>query len=596
MFTIRFQTNTYRPDLDVSIRCDVIGDWQQDIGGNFSNDAWVFVLDENPWENPFEFKFVLEEQVWMAGNNLKVDAVNGAEFTFTDDDVTFPPITEAIVENGIVSQTFFPRNYDANMEHDVIVIGSGFGGGVVANTCSNFGLKTLVLELGSYLFPTHVANLPRQHPLNNNVDKHIWHLWDEFKTTNYVNQPGSTYGGGQGFCLGGRSVFWGGFIPRMSWWEMELWPTNVQWYMENGGYDSAEELLKKSVAQSGYQTQVLNYFRTHFNDYQTNSAPMAVHQPDSARNMLSTGVFSSADLLMESMLSAGPQGTQNLTINLNQAVTQLEWQGDKITGVNCWDLQANMTRTYKAKHIVLAAGTVESAKIALLSNLKNPNNLIGKGMTDHPIYFTHFRLPDTSPLFNIQAGSKILLRHKNANANQHRYNILIELGADFNQNRYVDKAIYQEMQEVKDNSMLCEIVFLFNTQLNEDNRLNQFGASGVKPQINMFDAGISGAEWNEINAVQNDILSSIGALPILNQQPLQPAKADLGGVAHEVGTMRMGEPGLAVVDENLQFHGYDNLHVCDLSVFPSSPAANPSLTLAALALRLGERLKGQITQ
>lgn len=49
-----------------------------------------------------------------------------------------------------------------------------------------------------------------------------------------------------------------------------------------------------------------------------------------------------------------------------------------------------------------------------------------------------------------------------------------------------------------------------------------------------------------------------------------------------------------VVDTNLKFLGYDNLYACDLSVFPTSPAANPTLMLAAMAIRLAEHLK-QVT-
>jgi hypothetical protein len=37
-------------------------------------------------------------------------------------------------------------------------------------------------------------------------------------------------------------------------------------------------------------------------------------------------------------------------------------------------------------------------------------------------------------------------------------------------------------------------------------------------------------------------------------------------------------------------YGWDNVYVCDLSVFPYSPAANPTLSLAALSLRLSDHL------
>jgi choline dehydrogenase-like flavoprotein len=52
----------------------------------------------------------------------------------------------------------------------------------------------------------------------------------------------------------------------------------------------------------------------------------------------------------------------------------------------------------------------------------------------------------------------------------------------------------------------------------------------------------------------------------------------------------MSDNGTGVVDENLTLLDYDNIHCCDASVFPSIPAANPSLTIAALALRLAKHL------
>lgn len=60
--------------------------------------------------------------------------------------------------------------------------------------------------------------------------------------------------------------------------------------------------------------------------------------------------------------------------------------------------------------------------------------------------------------------------------------------------------------------------------------------------------------------------------------------------AHTIGTCRMGsDADRAVVDPDCRSHEIDNLWICDNSVFPSSLAANPALTIMALALRTAER-------
>jgi choline dehydrogenase-like flavoprotein len=60
---------------------------------------------------------------------------------------------------------------------------------------------------------------------------------------------------------------------------------------------------------------------------------------------------------------------------------------------------------------------------------------------------------------------------------------------------------------------------------------------------------------------------------------------------HASGTCRMGtSPDASVVNGDLAVHGTDNLYVCSNAALPNAAAVNPTLTLAALALRLGTRL------
>jgi choline dehydrogenase-like flavoprotein len=68
-------------------------------------------------------------------------------------------------------------------------------------------------------------------------------------------------------------------------------------------------------------------------------------------------------------------------------------------------------------------------------------------------------------------------------------------------------------------------------------------------------------------------------------------KIPLQGVAHQCGTCRFGEdPQTSVLDIHCRTHDLDNLYVVDGSFFRSSAAVNPTLTIMANALRVGDHL------
>jgi choline dehydrogenase-like flavoprotein len=63
--------------------------------------------------------------------------------------------------------------------------------------------------------------------------------------------------------------------------------------------------------------------------------------------------------------------------------------------------------------------------------------------------------------------------------------------------------------------------------------------------------------------------------------------------SHHLGTCRMSDdPDTGVVDRNCRVHGIDNLFVVGGSVFPTAGALQPTLTIAALSLRLADHLLG----
>jgi choline dehydrogenase-like flavoprotein len=74
-----------------------------------------------------------------------------------------------------------------------------------------------------------------------------------------------------------------------------------------------------------------------------------------------------------------------------------------------------------------------------------------------------------------------------------------------------------------------------------------------------------------------------------------PDTLEKEGTWHHMGTTRMHEsPTMGVVDPDCKMHGVDNLYVAGSSVFPTAGANFPTITIAALALRLSEHLAARL--
>lgn len=64
---------------------------------------------------------------------------------------------------------------------------------------------------------------------------------------------------------------------------------------------------------------------------------------------------------------------------------------------------------------------------------------------------------------------------------------------------------------------------------------------------------------------------------------------------HHIGTARMStDPSQGVVDADCRVHGVDNLYLAGAATFPTSGQANPTLTIVAMALRLGTHLRARL--
>jgi len=590
-FTIRLVTEQFAPSRQVVLRWGPT--WNVDRGGIYTDGAWTFELDESEFPEGIEFKFVLAPGRWMSGDNRRLtpeECIGTRDYT--EAQIEFEPTQELITERGAIPQRYFVRNLDPNHIYDVIVVGSGMGGGILASRLARAGKDVLVLEAGSYLFPTHVGNLPRRLAIGQ-FDKHVWSLWPDFSVRAYKNGPDSEFAGGQAFNLGGRSVFWGGLIPRQEDWELQSWPAAVREYLQTTGFADAErEMSRVAPDQAPFQDGCVRYLDDLFGDYVAEDAPMAVQYEGAAELSIPAGMFSTADLLMEDRLL--PEAFPKPTVNLNFAVWSIlrnPSTPEEAIGVTGWDLVAQKQRSFHGHVVVLSAGTLETAKIALQSGLGETNPKIGIGLTDHTIRYRHFQLPSSARLYDPAASAKVLLRHPGASVDSHAFDVVVEVGSNLNQGRYLDPNNLALERAARSGSMVCEIVFMHYADLNDENSLHVEGSPAEPVRVNVAPVRPSREDVEESDQLAMTLFENIGArllAPDTRWLPL--ASGALGAVSHEVGTLRMASDETGVVDEDLRVLGFDNLFVCDNSVFPASPAANPSLTLAALALRLSSHL------
>jgi choline dehydrogenase-like flavoprotein len=147
---------------------------------------------------------------------------------------------------------------------DVVVVGGGSFGTILAahvfNNDKTRSRRVLVLDGGPFLLPEHVQNLPMMGiaapgPVQNDpgvLREFCWGL--AWQTSVKAGFPGLAY------CLGGRSVFWGGWSPQLLHAEMpttaspqhpNAWPANVVNELENPLPNGDRGYFRQAAEQIG---------------------------------------------------------------------------------------------------------------------------------------------------------------------------------------------------------------------------------------------------------------------------------------------------------------------------------------------------------
>ena len=194
--------------------------------------------------------------------------------------MTFNASTYAnfVAEANEAQDRLFLQYIGPSNDFDIIVVGSGMGGGILADDLAERLRKTkriLVLEAGSFLYPTHVYNVCR-FP-NANLARHFG--CDTFW------QPGNS--GTQDYIgekpqmnFGGRSIFWSGLIPTVQDWELEFFPPRVRQELAAGLLNLGGNRMNESRSMGAVARAAVEHLRQTplASDFSIRETPRALHQ------------------------------------------------------------------------------------------------------------------------------------------------------------------------------------------------------------------------------------------------------------------------------------------------------------------------------
>src|SRR5262245_28044657 len=508
--------------------------------------------------------------------------------------------------------------------YDVIIIGSGAGGGTPAHRLAPSGRKVLVLERGDWL-PREVEN---------------WDAKAVFVDNRYISKDTWYDGAGQAFqpqvhyFVGGATKFYGAALYRLRERDFEeikhhggvspAWP--IGYDVMEPYYTQAEQLYQVHGIRGEDSTDprssapypsppVSNEPRMQqlFDDLRAVGLH-PFHAPcgtmlDEGNPALSTCIRCATcdgfPCLVHAkcdadVIAVRPAIRQdNVTLVRNARVRRLETDGSGRTVTSVVVDVDGQEQRFSGSIVVVSAGAANSAQILLSSaNDRHPNGLangsdqVGRNYMFHnsraflavsrepnptkfqkTLGFNDYYFGDADfefPMGNVQMVGK-------SSAPMYRGEKPIEAGLapTFALNEVAEHAIdfwlSTEDLPVPDNRVT----------LNENGEIVLSHTPNNREPLDQLYRRVTRH------------LSHLGMHPhhLIPRDIYMKNDIPIAGCAHQAGTVRFGtDPATSVLDSDCKAHELDNLYVVDTSFFPSIGAVNPALTAMANAMRVGDHI------
>jgi choline dehydrogenase-like flavoprotein len=520
--------------------------------------------------------------------------------------------------------------------YDVIVIGSGAGGGTLTHRLAPSGKRVLLLERGEYL--------PRERA---NWDSTEVFVKGKYRAPEFwLDEDGHEFPPEVNYYVGGNTKFYGAALFRLR-------PEDFREIRHHGGvspawpidytdlepfYTQAEHLYlvhgmhgedpSEGHASAQYKYPPMQHEPRiqQLSDDLEKQGLHPIHLPIGVRidqDSFGMPTHTSACIRCDrvdgfpclvqaksdaQVICVDPALTHdNVQLITNAYVERLETDasGRSVEGV-VTKLGDGTTTRFTADVVVVSCGAVNSAALLLRSandqhpgGLANSSDVVGRHYMRHnnlammgvskdpnPTRFQktlamndwYLGADDWDyPLGGIQMLGKSDAEQIKANAPRWAGRVSPEMPFEVLAHHAIDFWLCGEDLPAPNNRVTLEKDGRIRLTLDESNN-----AEGVKRLMRKLDGMLDDLGMHPHRLIDHSIYLHKG-MPI-------------GATAHQAGTVRFGaDPTSSALDVNCKAHDLDNLYVVDTSFFPSIGAVNPSLTAIANALRVGDHITQRLS-
>lgn len=514
---------------------------------------------------------------------------------------------------------------------DVLIIGSGHSGGMVAKILTEKGISCVMLNAGpivnfekdrefrhAYELPYRGFKMPGRLSHVFQATAFNANVWVDEKEVPYTYDKDHPYNWVRVRLFGGRSLFWSRQSFRFSDYEFKAkdhdgfgdnWPISLKDLAPY--YSRVEEIFQVSGHDDGLPQYPDGNFVVDnspwsgaMQRFRAAGEKLNVPVCKARWAMGRDGLASSINLLLPDAFATG-----KLTAVPNVVVRELtvDKNSGLVNGARFVDRHSRREMSIKARVVVLAAGCLESTRLLLNSGLANSSDAVGRYLIDNTygpgLVCSVPEARDGKATHKLMGGDALVPRFRNLNTRAPNFIGGYALNVWCNSGKMDARNFAEygtELQKKLDSydgsgfiiSMMGQVLPHHKHQASIDkDTKDAWGIPVLRIRTQYTD--------NEFNMIRDAVdtatamVESAGFEVLTkNYEPCPP-----GYSIHEVGTCRMGDnPKSSVLNRWNQSHDIKNLFVVDGSSFANGGWQNPTMTILALSMRASEYLAEQMRQ